>query len=184
MLYVTSAYAIELESPRFKIELKNLDINPKETKETIYNLDSLFGNNAQNDFNTSSFISNQSDLNDELSFDLSPSLINFNQLTSTALITPMEFTANRNNNLGLSVSLIQESPSKSLSGETIGVNYSLNGETKFRRLPSQNAGENQTLIAEGGEKISQKLFFAVDKKAERFEGTYDTVINFIVKPKL
>ncbi len=182
MFHVTSASAIELNSPRFKIELNEINIQPKVNIETIYTLNSIFGNKGMDNFRKYGYTFAEPADADTINFSLSQSLTTFIASGNNRQIDKTDYSISRVNGGKFSASLLQEYPLINSSGEEIELQYSLNDDTFFRSLPKEDSKQSATMLLSGKEKSEGEINFRLITSADREEGTYDTVLNFIVSP--
>src|SRR3989344_3981007 len=141
LLLTTSSSALELRSPRFRLELEKTDIDVTKNKSVVYTIQSLYGSQVFEQFKSKGYVITKQEPDKNLTFSLSPTVVNFSALISgqsqkqeviLSGLTPDE--------QDFSVSLIQEYLLKNLSGETIDLAYSLES-SPFRPLPNQNNGD-------------------------------------------
>lgn len=183
-LQPTYLYAIDIESPRFKIEINELNINSEKEKEpAIYTIQSLYGPEIFEQFKSQGYAIPEQEFDKPLVFSLSNSLINFSNLASNQILQEkVTFSISSLENPDFKVNLIQEYPLKNFSGGLMDLDYSLGNEDIFRPLPNQNTGESATLILQGKKQDSGRLTFKLNPPSHDLEGTYETVINYIATP--
>ncbi|OGK26486.1 hypothetical protein A3D76_02110 [Candidatus Roizmanbacteria bacterium RIFCSPHIGHO2_02_FULL_37_9b] len=182
-LLATNSYALELRSPRFKIEVEKLDIDAIKNVQTIYTIQTQYGSWAYTEFKSEGYVISHEESIKPLTFSLSETLINFADLAKKQIHKEdMVLSASTENSQKISIGLIQEYRLKNFSGETLDLHYSLSGENIFRPLPDQNTGQFPTIILSDTTQGSRKISFKLDTLPHQPEGTYETVVNFIATP--
>ncbi|MBI4009392.1 hypothetical protein HY357_04100 [Candidatus Roizmanbacteria bacterium] len=173
-LLTTHIQAIELESPRFRLELEKLDININKGKTKTYSLASIFGREASNEFLKNGAVAITAS-SKSISVLISESLIDLAKNQELSL--KLEGHSDQDSTL----SLIQEYLLKNSSGETIDIKYSLVGKD-LRSLPNQNKGDFPTMILNKTRKKTYseaEIIFRLDSSTPKKTGTYETTVNFI-----
>ena len=179
-LLATNVVALKLSSPRFKLEIDNLNIDVAENKPVIYTISSLQSERALKQFKAKGFAVNIHQSEEDLILSLSQSIINFDNVSpgqsSTEDITLSVLTSKEQD---FHVTLIQEYPLKNLSGETMDLNFSLDN-SYFRPLPNQNSGDFPTLVLT--KKGKGRIFFKINPPPNQSAGTYETIVHFVAIP--
>src|SRR3989338_1469590 len=184
-LLTTYSHALELRSPRFKLELEKADIDVIKDKSVVYTIKSLHGAQAFERFKSKGYVITNQDTDKSMTFSLSQSVINFTGLTpDQSQKGEITLSGSIPNEQDFSVSLIQEYLLKNLSGETIDLVYSLDN-IYFRPLPNQNNGDFPSLIMAKKVKSPDgktKIFFKLNPRPNQPEGTYETIVDFVAIP--
>lgn len=182
----TTSYAIDLQSPRFKIESGSIDMNEEISEEAVvYTIESIYGPAEYNEFQSKGLYIKPQLTNDSISLSLSQSLINLtNQPDKKSAVEKIELSSPTDSLHNNKISVLQEYPLKNFTGETLGLEFS-EGETSiFRRLPNQNTGDKPAQIFETNLEKTNTIFFRLNSSPNNIEGTYETVVNFIISPDL
>ena len=180
LLLTTSSSALELRSPRFRLELEKADIDVSKDKSVVYTIQSLYGSQAFEQFKSKGYVLVNQDPDKNLTFSLSESVINFSGLTpNRSQKGEITLSGSTSDEQDFSVSLIQEYLLKNLSGETIDLAYSLES-SPFRPLPNQNNDDFPSLIMTN--KSKTKISFKLNPRPNQPEGTYETIVDFVAIP--
>ena len=181
----TNSYALELTSPRFKLEAEPPNIDVSKDKLIVYTIQSLQGPQAFKQFKAKGYLLNSQGLDKELTFSLSPSVIYFaDRVKNQTSKEEMTLSVSRPAELDFWVSFIQEYPLKKLSGETLDLTYSLDS-SPYRPLPNQNKGDSPALVltkSAGDSEGKTKVIFQLASQPNKPEGTYETIIDFVAIP--
>ena len=186
LFYLASpSYSVEIQSPRFKIDMDRIDIDSeKELEPAIYTIQSLYGSSGFKEFNSQGYLITHPESDLPLQVSLSNSLINFTALTSKQKIEELiAVSTSIREDKEFNISLIQEYPFKNFSGDTVDLDYSYQDEDLFRPLPNQNKGGLPVIII-GENQVSNPtmLAFRLNSNPNTTEGTYETILNFIATP--
>lgn len=183
LLFATCSQALELQSPRFKIEMDEVDIDAKkETDTVVYTVQSLFGPEGYREFKKYGYTINKRS-EQALTFSLSQSLIVFTDVNNGKLIQDQTgFSTSATDQQTADVKLIQEYPLKNFSGDTLILKYSDRYGGYFRQPPNQNTGAPPVSVYSAKSTGSGKLIFNIDTPPHNIEGTFETIINFIATP--
>lgn len=184
LLLTSISFALELQSPRFKLEIGKPDIDVKNDKSIIYTIETLYGAHAFDQFKSNGYTIKTERSDKELIFSISQSLISLANISADKLKAEMELTVSTPSDLDYNISLIQEYPLKNFSGETIGLDYSLDN-SYFQPMPNQNLGDFPAVIMlTKGKSFSgqAKIDFTLNPSPHQSEGTYETIIYFIAIP--
>jgi len=180
LLLTTNSYALELRSPRFKLEVEKTDIDVTKDKSVVYTIQSLYGAQAFEQFKSKGYVITKQEPEINLTFSLSPTVVNFSGLNpGQSQKQEVILSGSTSEEQDFSVSLIQEYLLKNLSGETIDLVYSLDN-AYFRPLPNQNNGDFPSLIM--AKKGKTKISFKLNPRPNQPEGTYETIVDFISIP--
>ena len=179
-LLTTNVVALEFQSPRFKLEIDNLNIDVAESKPVIYTISSLQGERALKQFKAKGFAVNIPKSEEDLILSLSQSIINFDDVSPGRTLTEgINLSVLTSKEQDFHVTMIQEYPLKNLSGETMDLNFSLD-DSYFRPLPNQNSGDFPTLVLT--KKGKGRIFFKINPPLNQSEGTYETIVQFVAIP--
>ena len=184
-LLISHSHALELSSPRFRLEAEPPNIDVSKDKLIVYTIQSLQGPQALKQFKAKGYLLNSQGPDKDLIFSLSPSVIYFaDRAKNQTSKEEMALSVSRPAELDFWVSFIQEYPLKSLSGETIDLAYSLDSSS-YRPLPNQNKGHSPALVltkSAGSSEGKTKIIFKLDPQPNRPEGTYETIVDFVAIP--
>lgn len=164
--------AVELQSPRFKLEIENLKVDLEKETSSTYSLEQTLGTQAFNEYKTKGYAIKSETLDKTFTFSLSQSLVNLNEAADFSV----------NSNRDYQVDLIQEYALKSNAGEIIAkapLEYSLASD--FRPLPNQNKGDLPVLILLK-DTNKAKIRYKLNASAAKPEGTYETIVDFTALP--
>ena len=168
----TNSYALQLQSPRFKIEVDRLDIDVKKEKD-LYTLENIYDKKSFEQFQSNGYLLKTFGKDKELIFSLSQSILAFPGGEQTISVSGPP-------NADYFINLIQEYPLKNMSGQTLDLYYSLSDTDNFRPLPNQNEDNQPTLILSGfNNETRTKIAFQLNPISTQTEGTYETIVDFI-----
>lgn len=177
----SKVYAVELESPRFRLDVDKVDFKVKKPSSGNYSLATRFGKTALKQLQSDGYIVKKLNPVGEISLGVDPSLVTFDQMTKYAKI---DLTASSYN--VYYISLIQEYALKNNSGETAqdAINYYKEG--KFLVIPNRNKGKLAAGLLFGNSSANSKNYeikLKLIADSSQLQGqTYETIINFIMLP--
>lgn len=170
----THSYAIEFQSPRFKFDLNQIEVNnEKKDDQATYTIENLFASQNFKEFNSNGFTIFQSSPDSGINLTLSNSLLTVTDL-SNSLKNKVILSSATDQELNTKVTFLQESPLKSFNGDTIKLTYSLSSSDVYRPLPEINPG----LIISGTDHRSIDLYFKLEAPQQSIDQTYDAIVNF------
>lgn len=177
----TYSYALELQSPRFQLDVEEIGIDIKKDT-SAHTIESLYDPEALKHFQNVGYFVKNYNIGESLDFSLSPSLITFSNLSSGQEQKEAITLSLPNQNLAsYHLSLIQEYPLKSFSGETFALVYSLDG-SNFRPLPNQNKGD-PAFAVDFKDKQSPdgllKIWFKPLPPSFPPDATFETIVDFM-----
>jgi len=183
LLLTTYSYALELNSPRFKLDIEKPDIDLNKAKSVVYTIQSLQGEEAFKRFKSNGYIIKSYGPEKDLIFSVSQSIINLGEISpGRSAEEDVVLSVSTSNELDYAVNLIQEYPLKNFSGETLDLNYSLSGDNLTRSLPNQNEGDLPRVIMTKSSNQPVKVTFKLNPAPSQSAGTYETVVDFVAIP--
>lgn len=184
LLLTTYSYALELESPRFKLDVEKPNIDIDKKKSIIYTIESLQGGQAFKRFKSNDYVIKSRASDDDFIFSLSPSVVDLGEVSPGRNATgEIILSVTSQNDLDYSINFIQEYPLKNLSGDTIPLDFQLEGEKSYRSAPNQNNGGPSTVIMTKNSIQPVKVFFKLNAAPSQTAGTYETIVDFMALPE-
>jgi len=183
LLPTTYSYALELESPRFKLDVEKPNIDIDKKRSIVYTIESLQGAQAFKRFKSNGYVIKSHGSEDDLIFLLSPSIVDLGEISPGRNTTgEITLSVTSLNDLDYNINLIQEYPFKNLSGDTIPLDFLLEGEKSYRSVPNQNNSDPSTVIMTKNSDQPVKIIFNINQAQYQTAGTYETVIDFVAIP--
>lgn len=181
-------YALEMESIDFHINLESIDTQTDSSTNTI-------GQPYIKEFETKGYIikNNAPNLSNPFVFSLSSADVNFGEfISNTIKSNHIDYVVN-SGSPGFQISALQETPFKTLSGNTItdtnsnygfGFNLSKESKTNYRAFPLKTLGEEETIIMSSRTQNTDKITinFKLNIPPTQPKGSYRTIVNFVVLP--
>ena len=181
--FAVSSFALELQSPRFRIEVGDVEIDKQAEKEVVYTIETLFGQGSLSKFNAQGFLVKKPQPNEGLEFTLSPTLLTIHPPFSAASQNQaIAISVTTQNQSGFFLNFIQEYKLKNLSGQTLDLNYGLTKDGPFYTLPNQNSGDSPTVLNDDNPNQPGSIYFRLIPPTHLQEGTFETILNFIIVP--
>lgn len=175
LLLSSNSHALQLQSPRFKIEVNQVDTDFKKEKD-LYTLENVYDKKSFEQFQSDGYLLKTFGNDQGLIFSLSQSLLTFPSGEKTISVSGPQ-------NADYFINLIQEYPVKNMSGQTLDLYYSLSDQDNFRPLPGQNEDNQPALILSGlNNETHAKIAFQLNPISAQLEGTYETIVDFIATP--
>lgn len=179
----TNSNALELQSPRFKLEVEKPDIDAKKNRSAIYTLETLHGSQALKEFKSNGYMIKSHGSDKDLIFSVSQSIVNLGEISPGRRAKgDLSLSLSTSNELNYRVSMIQEYPLKNSAGETIQLDYTLAGEKGLRPLPNQNKGDFPTVVMTKSSNQPVKVTFSINPPPSQPAGTYESIIDFVAIP--
>ncbi|MBI4225503.1 hypothetical protein HY612_00125 [Candidatus Roizmanbacteria bacterium] len=120
LLLTSNSIALELQSPRFKLDVENLDLDVKEDKLIVYTIQNLQGVQAFMQFKSKGYAITTNGSDKDMIFSLSQSIVNLGEISpGQSRQGELILSLSTANELDYFVTLIQEYPLKNFSGQTI-----------------------------------------------------------------
>lgn len=181
-LLATRSLALELHSPRFKLEVEKLNVNVKKEQASIYTLGQTLGKDAFNEFKTNGYTIKTGKSDKNFSFSISDSLLILGEVSQGKTL-PQIIDLTVDSDIDYQVDLTQEYPLKSLAGEIIsGSEFVFSLDSKFRAFPNQNKGDIPAIIISNRRPSRTKIAFKLNIPPAKRAGTYETILDFTALP--
>ncbi len=187
-LLSTKIIALDLQSPLYHLQTEQTGIDLQQgTQQTTYLIKSTLGEKAYEDFQGRGYFVQTTNQEEPLRQSVSQSLINLGDIAKNVDLTgKTDLSVFSGTDQIYQLSLTEEYSLKNTAGDTLSnLKYNLPTSQNWLNIPNQNAGAPSAALLTnlgnvGGQDIS--INFKLNSPGSQSEGTYETILDFVLTP--